>query len=104
MTKNIQIPSGRTTGERFEQLERRINVTDRRTTEDRRSQQERRLDSRLSSSRQRKTMKVWLRSLTHARLGVDRRKKEDRRTYGDRRRQPLLMSLLTREEIDALLS
>jgi len=42
--------------------------------------------------------------MTHARLGVDRRKKDDRRIVVDRRRQPLFRSILTRDELDDLLS
>ncbi len=47
-------------------------------------------------------MKAWIRSLTNARLGVDRRKKADRRSIEDRRLQRL-ESLLTQEELADLL-
>lgn len=102
MTKNIHIPHP--TNEGIVQLERRKNTTDRRKTEDRRSMVERRVDSRLSSTKKRKTIKIWLRTMTHSRLGVDRRKNGDRRQMGDRRRQPSLSSILTREELNDLLS
>ena len=45
---------------------------------------------------------MWLRSITNARLGVDRRKQE-RRKYLDRR-QSNLSDLLTEEEITELLT
>jgi hypothetical protein len=104
MTQNIQIPSNRQVEGVFEQLERRINTSDRRKDKDRRSQSERRFDSRVSGTKQKKTIRIWLREKTQARLGVDRRKNEDRRIWGDRRQQPLPQSILTREEIDDLLS
>jgi hypothetical protein len=90
------------TGDSSARLERRI-VFSRRKVEDRRSRDERRFDSRVASVQLRKTIKTWLRSLTHLRLGVDRRKKNDRRNYYDRRNQRL-GSILTREEIVDLLS
>ena len=83
-------------------LERRILIS-RWKVEDRRSQDERRLDNRVTSVQLRKTLKTWLRSLTHLRLGVDRRKKNDQRKDSDRRNQRL-GSILTRGEIAALLS
>ena len=103
MTKNIQIQPNNPVRDRFEQVERRSNTADRRNTEDRRAQDERRLDSRLAMAKQRKTIKVWLRSMIRSRLGVDRRKKDDRRFRTDRRQQSL-RSILTREEIADLLS
>lgn len=75
---------------------------DRRTTTDRRSHQERRNDNRLAPAKHPKSLKAWLRSLTNARLGVDRRKRIDRRSSVDRR-QPQLASLLTKEELADLL-
>jgi hypothetical protein len=90
------------TGDSSARLERRI-VFSRRKDEDRRSQDERRFDSRVVSGQLRKTIKTWLRSLTHLRLGVDRRKKNDRRKDRDRRNQRI-GSILTREEIVDLLS
>lgn len=89
-------------GDSSARLERRI-VFSRRNYENRRSQDERRFDSRVVSVQLRKTIKTWLRSLTHLRLGVDRRKKNDRRLDRNRRNQRL-GSILTREEIVALLS
>ena len=103
MTKNIQVQPNNPARDRFEQLERRVNTSDRRKPEDRRAQDERRLDSRLANVKQRRTIKVWLRSIIRSRLGVDRRKKEDRRFRIDRRQQSL-RSILTREEISDLLS
>jgi hypothetical protein len=103
MTKNTPIPPNNQAGDRFEQLERRSTASSRRNTENRRSLDERRFDNRLATVQQRRTVKVWLRSIIHSRLGVDRRKKEDRRLKRDRRQQ-LLRSLLTQEEISALLS
>ena len=85
-----------------EHLERRMS-SNRRKTEDRRSQDERRFDSRVATVILRKTIKIWFRSLTHLRLGVDRRKKNDRRKYQDRRNQQR-GSILTREEIADLLA
>lgn len=45
---------------------------------------------------------MWLRSITNARLGVDRRKQERRKSLN--RRQPNLNDLLTEEEITELLT
>lgn len=78
--------------------ERRVSQSDRRKFVDRRSNEERRCDNRLAPPRQHKSIKLWLRSLVNARLGVDRRKRTDRRLNKDRR-QLHLESLLTREEI-----
>jgi hypothetical protein len=103
MTKNIKILPNYLVQDRFRNQERRSTPSDRRKTEDRRSQEERRFDSRLAAIKQRKTIKVWLRSMTHSRLGVDRRKNDDRRTYSDRRLQAM-RSILTRDEIADLLS
>jgi hypothetical protein len=103
MTKNIPIPPNNQVRDRLEQLERRSTASNRRNTEDRRSQDERRFDSRLANVKKPRTIKVWLRSMTRLRLGVDRRKKDDRRFRIDRRQQSL-RSLLTREEISDLLS
>jgi len=82
--------------------DRRQNNYNRRSNKDRRSGVERRHDFRNSSSKQRRTFCEWLRSITNARLGVDRRKQE-RRKNGDRRRQDL-KNLLTEEEINELLN
>lgn len=101
MTKN-PAQSRHPLGSCSARLERRRLIS-RRKVEDRRSQDERRLDSRVTSVQLRKTLKTWLRSLTHLRLGVDRRKKNDQRKDSDRRNQRL-GSILTRGEIAALLS
>jgi hypothetical protein len=103
MTKNIETSFTHSVQFTSGHPERRISTCDRRKVEDRRSVDERRLDSRLAVVKQRKTIKVWLRSMTHSRLGVDRRKKEDRRIENDRRYQSL-KSILTQEEIADLLS
>jgi hypothetical protein len=67
------------------------------------AQQERRFDRRApSSNEQRLSIKNWLRILIHRRLGVDRRKNTNRRRQDDRRyKNPA--SLLTQEELMALL-
>ncbi len=83
------------------QQERRKNQ-DRRTNDDRRSVMERRTDHRQNSNGQRKSILIWLRSVTKARLGVDRRK-EDRREPADRR-QLHIGTILSQEEIADLLS
>ncbi|TKB06811.1 hypothetical protein [Desulforhopalus sp. IMCC35007] len=50
-----------------------------------------------------KTIKIWIRSITHTRLGVDRRK-GDRRRGMDQRQTVRFHALLTRDEISDLLS
>jgi len=69
---------------------------------DRRAALERRHDSRNGLSGRKKNIRIWLRSLTNARLGVDRRKGE-RRQITDRRERRA-NALLTKEEIADLLS
>lgn len=83
--------------------DRRGMIGDRRQNSDRRRQQERRFDRRApSSNEQPLSFKNWLRSLVHRRLGVDRRKNSNRRRQDDRRyKNPT--SLLTQEELMALL-
>jgi len=81
--------------------DRRING-ERRINSDRRSASERRHDFRDGSEGKRKTIRVWLRSVTKARLGVDRRKEERRGTYD--RRQQNMHSVLTKDELRDLLS
>jgi len=90
------------THEGFVHLERRAS-SKRRKTDGRRSQRERRLDSRGVPVNLSQKVKTWLQSLIHLRLGVDRRKEIDRRRNGDRRQQQN-RSILTREELAALLS
>ena len=75
---------------------------DRRMGGDRRAASERRHDSRSGQGSRKKNIRLWLRSLTNARLGVDRRKGE-RRVLTDRR-QRKTNALLTKEEIADLLS
>jgi len=87
------------TGKKF--VERRKG-SDRRKGGDRRAAIERRHDSREGLGGRKKNIRVWLRSLTNARLGVDRRKGE-RRLIAERR-QRRANSLLTKEEIADLLS
>lgn len=82
-------------------VDRRKN-RDRRKTGDRRKQTERRYDFREGDQKQRMSLRVWLRSKTKSRLGVDRRKGE-RRSFSDRR-QSRTHALLTQEEISDLLS
>jgi hypothetical protein len=103
MTKNIKISYTHSIQFGSGHPERRTSASDRRKNEDRRSLEERRFDSRLAMVKQRRTIKVWLRSMTHSRLGVDRRKKEDRRMESDRRYRSI-KSILTKEEITDLLS
>ncbi len=69
---------------------------------DRRRSVERRCDTRDSRRKPKKTLRTWVRSLTNARLGVDRRKGKDQRTIHDRR-NPSPRSMLTKEELADLL-
>lgn len=75
---------------------------ERRVLADRRAQVERRIDTRNSAEKKKRSLRTWFRSLTNARLGVDRRK-GDRRSGFDRR-QKNLHSLLSQNEIQDLLS
>lgn len=75
---------------------------DRRTGGDRRVATERRHDFREGFGGKKKNIRIWFRSITNARLGVDRRKGE-RRQITDRR-QRKTNALLTKEEISDLLS
>lgn len=81
--------------------DRRQNQHNRRSENDRRSQGERRHDFREAPDNQRRTFYMWWRSITKARLGVDRRKQERRKNID--RRQQNLHSLLTEEEVSELL-
>ena len=85
-----------------DKTERRMNAEERREKTDRRKINERRFDFREAHPPARRSVKAWMRSLTNARLGVDRRKKEDRRIF-DKRRSQDLRSLLTPEELADLL-
>ncbi|WP_458775422.1 hypothetical protein [Desulforhopalus sp. 52FAK] len=73
-----------------------------RRSSDRRSYNERRNDPR-QSQKSNRSFYAWVRSLTHARLGVDRRKQGDQRIISNRRNsRPSAM--LTKEELADLLS
>ena len=85
-----------------DKTERRTHAEERRETIDRRLLNERRFDFREAHRPARRSVKAWMRSLTNARLGVDRRKKADRRIF-DKRRSQDLRSLLTPEELADLL-
>lgn len=102
MRRNDQQATAHQVSQNNEHPERRSSASDRRNASDRRSNEERRSDNRLAPVKQPKSMKAWIRSLTNARLGVDRRKKADRRSIEDRRLQRL-ESLLTQEELADLL-
>ncbi len=83
--------------------ERRTSTDDRRQTNGRRVPQERRLDERVASiSKQQLSLMGRFRKLTRPRLGVDRRKGSDQRIIDDRR-NTCPASLLTKEELSALL-
>ncbi len=86
--------------EHWNKTERRKPVRERRDSSERRFEVERRFDFRQAVSPARRSVKSWIRSLTNARLGVDRRKIE--RRIVDRRSEEL-RSLLTPEEIADLL-
>lgn len=82
-------------------VDRRAGV-DRRVNRDRRKPGERRHDYRGGTKGKRRSLRVWLRSFSNSRLGVDRRKGE-RRQISDRR-QPTYKHLLTKEELHDLLT
>ena len=86
----------------WDEIERRNPAKERRVSSDRRYAVERRFDFREARSPARRSVKAWIRSLTNARLGVDRRKKAERRIFDNRRSQDL-RSLLTPEELADLL-
>ena len=81
--------------------ERRTPVHERRENQERRFDKERRFDFREANPPVRRSLIKWIRSLTNARLGVDRRKGVERRIID--RRSEELRSLLTPEEIADLL-
>jgi len=91
-----------TNNDLWDGIERRNLHTNRRKGENRRSPTERRCDTRDESQKQKLTLRCWMRSLTNARLGVDRRKKVDQRSAIDRR-NPNPRSMLTKEELADLL-
>ena len=82
--------------------ERRITEGIRRDSPERRAPNERRFDRRYSALAPKRSLKSWVRSLSKARLGVDRRKGSERR-FSDDRRSQVLQSLLTPEELADLL-
>ena len=90
------------TNQLWDGIERRNRDSNRRQKENRRSSTERRSDPRDESQKQKLTLRCWMRSLTNARLGVDRRKVPDQRSTIDRR-NPSPRSMLTKEEIADLL-
>ncbi|MFV0435877.1 MAG: hypothetical protein ACK5PS_00585 [Desulfopila sp.] len=73
----------------------------RRRNPDRRQGRERRHDPRNGDPQPRRSLAAWLRSIFNARLGVDRRKGGDQRSRKRRNDRP--RSILTKEELDALL-
>jgi len=87
--------------EHWDKTERRTPVHERRENTERRFDEERRFDFREATPPVRRSVKAWMRSLTNARLGVDRRKGIERRIID--RRSEELRSLLTPEEIADLL-
>ena len=82
-------------------VERRKSGSCRRLSSDRRTSPERRQDTRINCNAKR-SVKARIRSIIGVRLGVDRRKGADRR-MGERR-SVSIRSLVTPEELDALLS
>lgn len=82
---------------------RRPESCRRRSDRDRRGYSERRYDSRKAKNPNR-TLHGWIRSLTRARLGVDRRQQGDQRIIENRRTPLRPSSMLTKEEIADLLS
>jgi hypothetical protein len=84
--------------------ERRHPESCRRSSDrDRRGYSERRYDSRKAKHPNR-TLYGWVRSITRARLGVDRRQQGDQRIIENRRTPLRPNSMLTKEEIADLLS
>ena len=88
--------------QQWEEDERRTDENSRRDYSERREPRERRFDRRDIAQAPKRSIMSWLRSFSNARLGVDRRKAEKRRLADDRRSREL-QSLLTPEEIAALL-
>lgn len=82
-------------------VERRQPGSCRRQSSDRRRSAERRQDTRINSNPKR-SVKARIRSIIGVRLGVDRRKGGDRRII--ERRSTGIRSLVTPEELDALLN
>lgn len=82
-------------------VERRQPCSCRRQSSERRTYSERRQDTRINCNA-RRSVKARIRSIIGVRLGVDRRKGADRRV--NERRFASIRSLVTPEELDALLS
>jgi len=82
---------------------RRPESCRRRSDRDRRDYSERRYDSR-KAKHPNLTLYGWMRSITRARLGVDRRQQGDQRIIESRRFPLRPSSMLTKEEIADLLS
>lgn len=82
---------------------RRPNSCRRKSDRERRGYSERRYDSRKAKNPN-QTIYGWIRSITRARLGVDRRQQGDQRTIVNRRTPPRPSSMLTKEELADLLS
>jgi len=96
-TREMIVPLARGS---WDGVERRRAGSCRRQESDRRTSSERRQDTRLDSNSKR-SVKAKIRSIIGGRLGVDRRK-GDRRVV--ERRSTSIRSLVTPEELDALLS
>jgi len=75
----------------------------RRHSDRRRTDFERRCDTRGTSQKKKQGFYRWLRSITNARLGVDRRKNIEQRLNGNRR-SILSGAMLTKEELADLLN
>lgn len=97
------LATGKHIVQQWDGIERRKPLRQRREDSDRRVYYERRFDFREAHPPSRRSVGAWVRSLTNARLGVDRRKGEERRSECDRRSQKL-RSLLTPEELADLLA
>lgn len=82
---------------------RRPESCRRKSDRDRRGFSERRYDPRKAKNPNR-TLYGWIRSLTRARLGVDRRQQGDQRIIENRRVPLKPSSMLTKEELADLLS
>jgi hypothetical protein len=96
-TKELIVPLIRGS---WDGVERRQQGSCRRQVSDRRTTPERRKDTRIDCSSKR-SVKARIRSIIGGRLGVDRRKGCDRRVA--ERRSTSIRSLVTPEELDALL-
>ncbi len=82
-------------------IQENISQGDRRNSGDRRKSSERRSDLR-TIGEQKRSFKVWVKSLTNPRLGVDRRKGGDQRSPFSTQDMNI-KSLLSPEELSELL-